>query len=187
MTRHTPHSDAIQAMHEDLGIPDTYASTCNLDFHPDCTDLVMTELDVFGRQPQLAQSAFLAWQTMQSRAREEGIELQIVSAYRSADYQHGLLQKKLNKGDAMDQILKVNAAPGYSEHHSGCALDITTPGFTPLEEEFENSKAFSWLCSNARAFGFTMSFPRGNAAGMSYEPWHWMYRQKDEKGKRDKR
>ena len=169
-------------MHLDLGIPDSYPDTCGLDFHPDCSTLVETEADVFGRQPLLAVEAFHAWQAMQGRALADGITLQIVSAYRSAEYQQGLLRKKLDRGEPLDAILKVNAAPGYSEHHSGCALDVTSPGYKPLEEEFENSPAFHWLCEHAAEFGFTLSFPKGNARGMSYEPWHWMYRP----GKREK-
>ena len=73
-------------------------------------------------------------------------------------------------------ILAVNAAPGYSEHHSGRALDIGTPGYAHLEIEFERSPAFAWLARHAANFGFHMSFPRDNAYGVQYEPWHWCYR-----------
>ncbi len=184
MTRHPPHDEAIQAMHEELGIPDSYAATCKLDFQPECESLVETESDVFGRQPLLAEEAYSAWRTMRAQALADGITLQIVSAYRSAEYQKGLFRKKLDRGEDIEAILKVNAAPGYSEHHSGCALDVTSPGYKPLEEEFENSPAFLWLCNHAEDFGFTLSFPKCNAKGMSYEPWHWMYRPgKREKGK----
>ena len=182
MTRHTPHSDAIAAMHEELGIPASYAATCKLAYQPECETLVETEPDVFGRQPLLAADACRAWQAMKSGAQTAGIELQIVSAYRSAEYQKGLLQKKLDQGQALEKILAVNAAPGYSEHHSGCALDITTPGFEPLAEAFENSPAFAWLCAHGAEYGFRMSFPRDNAAGMQYEPWHWLYTDKGIKG-----
>jgi D-alanyl-D-alanine carboxypeptidase len=184
MTTIKPRSKTIRAMHEELGIPDSYANTCKLDFQPECETLVETETDVFGRQALLAEPAFRAWQAMQANARQIGIELQIVSGYRSAQYQKGLLLKKLERGETLEHILKVNAAPGYSEHHSGCAVDITTPGFTPLEEEFENSDAYRWLCTHAADFGFSMSFPRDNAAGMNYEPWHWKF---STKGKREKR
>lgn len=175
MPKAPPHSDAIQAMHEELGIPASYPVTCGLVYVPECVTLVATETDVFGRQPLLEADAFAAWRTMQAGAREAGVELQIVSAYRSAAYQKDLLLRKLARGDSIDAILKVNAAPGYSEHHSGRALDITTPGYRPLEEEFESSPAFAWLSRHARRFGFSMSFPRDNAAGMAYEPWHWRF------------
>lgn len=162
-------------MHEELGIPGDYAATCGLPFQPDCRDLVPTEPDVFGRQPTMAAVAYRAWQAMREQAASDGVTLQIVSAYRSAEYQKGLFARKLDAGQVIDDILKVNAAPGYSEHHTGCALDITTPGYEPLAESFENSAAFTWLCRHAADFGFSLSFPRDNAAGISYEPWHWKY------------
>jgi len=103
------------------------------------------------------------------------VELQIVSAFRSIEYQLGILQRKLDRGQTIAQILRVSAAPGYSEHHSGRALDITTPGFAALEEEFENSPAFAWLKKNGRRFGFRLSYPRRNPHGIAYEPWHWCF------------
>lgn len=175
MTKTSHLEDAILAIHQELNIPDTYSDTCGLDFQPDCQVLVETETDVFGRQPLLDPEAFSAWQAMKEKAGEGGVQLQIVSAYRSANYQKELLETKLALGQAIEDILRVNAAPGFSEHHSGCAIDITTPGFEPLETIFENSPAFEWLSKNAKTFGFSMSFPKNNSAGMTYEPWHWKY------------
>jgi len=165
----------VTALHEALGIPVSYADDCGLPFHADCQTLVPTEKDVFDRQPFLSPDAFDAWRAMQALAGDEGIVLQIVSAFRSAQYQADLLQRKLDRGESIERILTVNAAPGFSEHHTGCAIDITTPGYAPLEEIFEQSPAFSWLCRYAGEFGFSMSFPRDNAAGIAYEPWHWKY------------
>ena len=68
---------------------------------------------------------------------------------------------------------ETDAAPGFSEHHSGRAIDIATPGTRPLTVEFERSKAFAWLTANAAAFGFTMPYGRGNTFGFEFEPWHW--------------
>ena len=175
MSTALPHNARIQALHEALGIPGSYSANCGMAFQPECTSLVQTEPDVFGRETWMDRQAFAAWQAMQQQAAAAGIQLQIVSAFRSAAYQHDLLRKKLDKGQVIADILKVNAAPGYSEHHSGCALDITTPGYQPLEEEFENSPAFAWLGEHAAEFGFSMSFPRDNPAGISYEPWHWKF------------
>jgi D-alanyl-D-alanine carboxypeptidase len=141
----------------------------------ECTNLVNTEIDVFGRQPQLEAEAFAAWQAMQSAAARAGITLQIVSAYRSFDYQKQLFMRKLARGDSLDNILQVNAAPGYSEHHTGRALDIGCPGFPYLEEIFESSPAFLWLQEHAKAFKFHLSFPKSNTSGIQYEPWHWCY------------
>lgn len=142
---------------------------------PECTTLVDTELDVFGRQPQLDARAYAAWCEMKEAAAREGVILQLVSAFRSVTYQRDLILRKLARGDDIRTILAVNAAPGYSEHHTGRALDIGTPGYAHLEIEFENSTAFAWLARNAHAYGFRMSFPRDNPYGVQYEPWHWCY------------
>ena len=69
----------------------------------------------------------------------------------------------------------MSAAPGYSEHHSGRAVDLTTPGSPVLEEAFEESDAFAWLRRRAPEFGFRMSYPRDNPHRVAYEPWHWAW------------
>ena len=65
--------------------------------------------------------------------------------------------------------------PGWSEHHSGRALDISAPGEPAAEESFEATPAFAWLTTNAGAHGFTMSYPRDNPHGIVHEPWHWRF------------
>jgi len=172
----TPHSPELDEIFQSLGIPATYASTCGMPLQQECTTLVDTELDVFGRQPRLDARAFAAWSAMKAAAARDGIELQLVSAFRSITYQRDLIQRKLARGDSIAAVLAVNAAPGYSEHHSGRALDIGSPGYAHLEIEFEESPAFAWLTSHAANFDFYMSFPRDNSYGVQYEPWHWCYR-----------
>lgn len=165
----------IATMHNELGIPSDYAKDCGMVLQTECQQLVATELDVFERQPFLAAEAFQAWTKMQAAAATKGVCLQIVSAYRSVDYQKGLLLKKIAQGQDIIQILKVNAAPGYSEHHSGLALDIGCPDFEHLSEDFENSPAFEWLVEHAQDFCFSLSFPKNNCHGILYEPWHWKF------------
>jgi len=111
----------------------------------------------------------------QAAALADGIMLDAISGYRSHAYQMGIFQRKLQRGLDIGQILAVNAAPGFSEHHSGAALDIGTPGEPPVEESFEQTPAFAWLCKYAARFGFSLSYPRGNPHGIVYEPWHWCY------------
>jgi D-alanyl-D-alanine carboxypeptidase len=171
-----PASETLDAIFAALGIPATYAATCGIPRQPECVDLVDTELDVFGRQPQLDAQAFAAWTDMKAAAARDGVELQLVSAFRSVAYQRDLIQRKLARGDSIAAILAVNAAPGYSEHHTGRALDIGCAGYPHLEIDFEHSAAFAWLTRHANTFGFHMSFPRDNSFGVQYEPWHWCYR-----------
>ena len=126
-----------------------------------------------GRMQRLTPRAADKWQAMVTAAADDGVTLMIVSGFRSYEYQASLIRKKINAGQRITDILCVNAAPGHSEHHTGLAVDIATPGSRPLTEEFEDSEAYRWLGANAAGFGFSMSFPRDNPLGIIYEPWHW--------------
>jgi D-alanyl-D-alanine carboxypeptidase len=112
---------------------------------------------------------------MQAAAWRDQVRLDAISGYRSHAYQLGIFERKLARGQTVAQILTVNAAPGYSEHHAGTALDIGTPGEAPAEESFEHTPAFAWLGAHAARFGFAMSYPRDNPHGIVYEPWHWRH------------
>ena len=131
--------------------------------------------DAFDRDAWLTLPALRAWRRLRTAAARDGVCLQIVSAFRSQAYQTRLFAGKRARGVALTDILTVNAAPGYSEHHSGCALDLTTPGFRAAEPEFEQSAAFAWLCAHAGRYGFRLSYPRENPHGIVFEPWHWCY------------
>ena len=165
----------IAALQKQLGIPPDYATKHKLNLCEECEYTVPIGKDIFDRDQTMALPAARAWFEMKTAAASSGVELQAVSAFRSVDYQAGIIRKKLVAGQKMENILKVSAAPGYSEHHTGRAVDITTPGFPVLEEEFEQSGAFSWLLESAADFGFSMSYPRGNPHGVAYEPWHWAW------------
>lgn len=158
-----------------LGVPRDYARRRKLTRVREPMRLVFIGYDTQKRAQWLGPRAARAWARMREAAAQDGVQLQIVSAFRSVEYQLGILQRKLDRGQLIAEVLRVSAAPGYSEHHSGRALDITTPGFAALEEEFENSPAFAWLKKNARRFGFRLSYPRRNPHGIAYEPWHWSW------------
>lgn len=159
-----------------LGIPRDYGRTRKLRLQREPARLVPVGADIHGRTQWLQPDAARALARIREAATRDRIELQIVSAFRSIEYQLGIVERKLARGLAIDEILRVSAAPGYSEHHSGRCVDFTTPGFAALEEEFECSPAFAWLQRNAPRFGFALSYPRGNIHGIVYEPWHWCWR-----------
>jgi D-alanyl-D-alanine carboxypeptidase len=158
-----------------LGITSGHIENCKMSLVDEASTLVDAGVDVFDRPLQMTAGTYAAWRGMFKAAREASIELQIVSAYRSVEYQCELITRKLKAGQNIDDILKVNAIPGYSEHHTGRALDLTTPDCPPLETDFEKTAAFTWLQNHADEFNFRLSYPKGNLAGIDYEPWHWAY------------
>ena len=169
------YESEIRDLHKALGIAPGYREQFPLALQVVPEQLVPTEADCFGRPQQLTPGAFEAWTAMKQSAAADGVELFLVSAWRSPRYQHDLIARKLSRGQPIEEILKVNAAPGYSEHHTGRAVDIGAPDCEVLTEDFETTAAFHWLCQHAPNFGFQMSYPRNNPQGITYEPWHWCY------------
>lgn len=142
---------------------------------PTAVQLVDSDIDCFERPTKLHPQANKVWQTMKRAAHFDGIELQLVSAFRSLNYQAKLIKHKQDQGHSLTEILATNAAPGHSEHHTGRAIDITSPDSKPLEESFADTQAFAWLAQHGHKFGLTMSYPKDNPQGMLYEPWHWKF------------
>lgn len=157
----------------DLGIPSDYGRNPHRPAYREAAELEDVEPNVLGRMQRLAPETARAWRAMKIAALENGVHLLLVSGFRSVTYQADLIRRKLAAGQDIESVLKVNAAPGFSEHHTGQAVDLATPGTRPLTEEFAETEAFAWLTNNARRFGFGMPYGRDNAYGFAYEPWHW--------------
>lgn len=124
---------------------------------------------------EAAAEKFLA---MVEAAAADGIDLVPVSGFRSIEDQEYLFfDVKAERGEEAATRAEVSAPPGYSEHHTGYAIDIVD-GSRPeigLVEAFETTPAFQWLQENAAFYSFELSFPRNNAQGINYEPWHWRF------------
>jgi D-alanyl-D-alanine carboxypeptidase len=163
----------ISATLAELGIPEKLIEQRRLPVCPEATELAIAEVESSGREHRLTPETAAAWSAMRRAAAADGIELHIVSAFRSFERQAELIRRKLERGLSLEEILAVSAPPGYSEHHTGRAVDIGCPGEPPLEDSFERTDGFSWLLRYAGEFGFTLSYPRNNRFGYSYEPWHW--------------
>ena len=158
-----------------LGVPADYGRTRGLPPVREPQRLSFIGHDVHGRPQWLAPRAAAALRRLRAAAAADSVAIDLVSAFRTVEYQLGILERKRARGQSIHEILRVSAAPGYSEHHSGRAVDLSAPGFAPLEEAFELSPAFAWLQRHAADFGFRLSYPRGNAHGIAYEPWHWCW------------
>ncbi len=163
----------LRELHKELGIPEDYGRDSGPPAFEETGDLVDVGPNLVGRMQRLMPEAARQWQAMAEAAAVDGIQLLMVSGFRSVEYQAALIRKKINAGQRIDDILRVNAAPGHSEHHTGQAVDIATPGSRPLTEDFESTGAFRWLEKNALGYGFSITYPRDNPWGIAYEPWHW--------------
>ncbi|MGV0023426.1 M15 family metallopeptidase [Phormidesmis priestleyi] len=127
---------------------------------------------------RMRKAAAAAYKQMSNAAQAEGIILTPLSGFRSlSDQQQVFFDVKAERLQTPQQRAGVSAPPGYSEHHTGYAIDIgdgNTPA-TNLSPTFDQTAAFRWLQDNAVRFNFEMSFPKNNPQGVTYEPWHWRF------------
>ena len=127
---------------------------------------------------RLQKAAAEKFKQMQTAAKNQGIILNPLSGFRTVEAQNYLFFdiKEQRVQDAATRA-EVSAPPGYSEHHTGYAIDIgdgNVPA-TDLSPDFANTAAFRWLEENAARYSFELSFPPDNPQGISYEPWHWRF------------
>lgn len=111
-----------------------------------------------------------AFVTMAAAARNDGIDLTVDSGFRSISYQRRIIARRLAEGVAIDEIFSSVAPPGYSEHHTGRAVDLV-----PSEARFAHTDAYAWLKKNAERFGFQESMPEIGDGDRPWESWHWYY------------
>lgn len=111
-------------------------------------------------------------ETMLNNAKNEGVDLKIISAYRSFTEQTSLKNEySVTYGSGAN---KFSADQGYSEHQLGTALDFTTSKTGADFNKFKNTESYKWLIENAYKYGFILSYPEGNNY-YQFEPWHWRY------------
>ena len=165
----------VAAVLAELGIGPEHLAGRGLPLIPEAQRLTPVGLGTDGRDKLLTPTAARAWQALRTAAADHGIALLLISAFRSVEFQAALLRAKLDRGMPLAEVLRVNAPPGYSEHHGGRAVDIGCAGTAALDEAFEATPAYAWLQKHAAEHGFTLSYPRGNRQGYLYEPWHWCH------------
>ena len=126
-----------------------------------------------------------AFLEMQKAAAADGVTVWMQSGYRSVAYQTKLYERKtqqyrdkgFDEATAKEKAAAIVNPPGYSEHNCGLAADLNSPEHTGLDEGFENTAAFRWLCQHAGEYGFILRYPKGaeDTTEITYEPWHWRY------------
>ena len=148
----------------------------------------------------LQDPAMSAWREMQAAAQAEGVELELVSAYRSVERQRQIFLRELGlmsrqstgreydtrdiaAGQAdpwIEEVLRYSSIPGFSKHHSGYTIDIADPSQGHAFTDFRYTPGFEWISAhnylNAKRFGFIPSYPDGaDGQGPDPEPWEYVW------------
>lgn len=108
------------------------------------------------------------------KAKEEGLTIRAISAYRGYTYQKRLYDKYV-EADGVNKADTYSARPGFSDHQTGLAIDVdnTTSSF----ENFTNTKEYQWMLDNSYKYGFILRYPSGkeNITTYQFESWHYRY------------
>lgn len=168
--------DSIAVMvNKEYGLPENYKPT----------DLVYPEVRFTFKEKiekrMMRKEAAEALEKLFAGAEEDGIYLAGVSAYRSKETQTRLFNRYVEK-DGEELARTYSAVPGYSEHQTGLAIDVSgSDGKCAAESCFSGTKEAEWLAQHATEYGYIIRFPEGkqDITGYKYEPWHIRYVGKD--------
>ena len=143
----------------------------NNNFKP--TDLVKVSKFAVNNM-YLNKTCMEAFISLASDALKEGYNIRAISTYRTYDYQNNLYNKYAKK-DGVDKADTYSARPGFSEHHTGLAIDVDN--IKTNFNNFENTNEFKWMQENAYKYGFILRYPsdKVDITGYMYEPWHYRY------------
>jgi D-alanyl-D-alanine carboxypeptidase len=140
-------------------------------------DLIVVGSYRGSRDVKMRRAAAQAFKSLTAAAKQDGIDIIPISGFRPVSYQKGLFDRAKKRYGSEKKAARWVAPPGYSEHATGFTLDLgdAAAPAADVDTDFEKTKAYAWLGRRAAEFGFELSFPKGNAQGVSFEPWHWRY------------
>ncbi|MBW4481121.1 MAG: D-alanyl-D-alanine carboxypeptidase family protein [Tildeniella torsiva UHER 1998/13D] len=127
---------------------------------------------------RLRTAAASQYEAMAQAASRAGVSLVPLSGFRSqAEQETIFFSLKADRGQNAQTRAEVSAPPGYSEHHTGYAIDIGdgNQAGTNLNSDFVDTRAYQWMETNAVQYGYELSFPPDNFQGVAFEPWHWRF------------
>ncbi|MGM0451106.1 MAG: M15 family metallopeptidase [Pseudomonadota bacterium] len=169
----------VERLHRELGIPRDYGEQAGLELQPENRQGVTGWIDEGQGVFYMSREARSAWYRMNAAAIMDGVVLTLVSAYRPLERQTMIVRERLEQGQAIEDILETSAAPGYSEHHTGDAIDLNTTDTEAFSRDFAQTEAYEWLKNNASRFCFELSYPEDNGKTVRFEPWHWRFQRGD--------
>ncbi len=126
---------------------------------------------------QLRDDAATALERMAVAAQKADVPLMLASGYRSFSLQESVYNRYVAQ-DGETAANRYSAKPGYSEHQTGLAADLSgTDGVCVIEDCFKDTKTSKWLAKNAHTYGYILRYEPSKEAivGYTYEPWHFRY------------
>ena len=152
-----------------------------------------SEDHLIGNSFKLHKQVQPAFERMAEAARESGIKIEVVSAFRSFERQKQIFEGKykrftgqgLSPEEAITKIIEYSTIPGTSRHHWGTDIDLIDAN-PPRPEAVLEARHFhgegpfckfkEWMNEHAEKFGFYEVYTDlPDRRGFKYEPWHFSY------------
>ena len=134
----------------------------------------------FGKKFQIEKTTYEHFVNLREELLAEGIQIELDSVYRSVARQCEIVDE-FTANYGADYVKKYVAVPGFSEHHTGLAVDIclVVDGriIDDNDEMIAQKEIFSRIHSKLADNGFILRYLPGkeNITGYAYEPWHFRY------------
>ncbi len=152
------------------------------------------DIELFGEGIQLREEAHDSFVEMKRAAYQDGIDIKVVSSFRSYERQRQIFERKyiqftdvdgLSPMEAIDKIVEYSTIPGTSRHHWGTDVDLIdgnkrAEGDVLVAEKFEAGGPFAdfkaWMDEHSEDYGFYLVYTDNpKRRGFKYEPWHYSY------------
>lgn len=161
----------INTLHDYLDVTTLVNKYNKLPDNYEIDDLVTLDKEYSSRGEMIREIAYKDLKAMFDKAREDGINLNVISGYRTSEKQNTLFNNSVKK-NGIEHALMYSAKMGHSEHQLGLAIDINT-----TQESFKNTNEYKWLKNNSYKYGFIERYKENkeNITGFAYEPWHYRY------------
>ena len=133
-----------------------------------------------GDDVEVESKAYEAYLKLKEALAKEGVNIDLDSARRSVAAQEDIV-KRFTKKYGEDYVKKYVAVPGYSEHHTGLALDlylnIDGKDVYLNEDMVKYPEIWEKIHQKIADYGFILRYLKGkeHVTGYSYEPWHIRY------------
>ena len=141
---------------------------------------LVTVKNAYGKALQIEPETYRHFEQLRTALKQKGIQIELDSVYRSVARQQEIVAEFTQKYGA-DYVKQYVAVPGYSEHHTGLAVDICLlvdgKVIDDNDEMIAQKEIFAQIHPLLAEYGFILRYPQGkeSVTGYSYEPWHFRY------------
>ena len=168
----TKKTDYLVLVNKENKLPDNWEETIEL----------VADKDAWGDEVKVEKEALAQFKKLQAVLKEEGVDIELDSIYRSvAEQQDRWDRWSADPEKGPEYVKKYVAVPGYSEHHTGLAIDICLVKNGEIiadnDDMIAEKAIFAKIHAKLADYGFILRYPNGkkDITGYNYEPWHFRY------------